>query len=212
MKVLAVDLKKDFSEVIAEAIAVLQKGGVIVYPTDTVYSLGANACDWQAVNHVFKIKNRPHSKPMPIIARNIKWVRELAFVPPKLEIILEKIWPGATTVVLPKKNIIPKIITANGSTVGIRIPNFSLTDRLLAKFGYPITSTSANISGDQATGDVNKVLESFKEQVWKPDLILDAGVLPLAQSSTVLDFSTIKPRILRVGPSKPDQLLKLLDI
>lgn len=91
MKILSVDLNKDYTDALIEAVNVLRFGGVVVYPTDTVYGLGANACDCYAVELVFKIKNRPLSKPLPIIARNMKWVRELAFMPPKLEKSLAEI-------------------------------------------------------------------------------------------------------------------------
>lgn len=212
MRVLSVNLNKDYTDVILEAVTVLRGGGVIVYPTDTVYGLGANACDWNAVEQVFKIKNRPLSKPLPIVARNMKWVKELVFMLPKLEEKLSLLWPSATTVVLPKKNIIPKIVTSGHKTVGIRIPDYPFIGRLLGKFGYPLTATSANISGEEPTGDIKKVIASFVDKIWKPDLIIDAGVLSPSQPSTILDLSKIKPRILRVGPSRPEQLLKLLGI
>lgn len=212
MKILSINLNNDYSGALIEAITVLRAGGVIVYPTDTVYGLGTNACDWNAVEQVFKIKNRPLNKPLPVIARNMKWVRELAFVPPKLEAKLEDIWPSQTTVVLPKKDIIPKIVTAGLKTVGIRIPDYPFVDQLLGKFGYPITATSANISGNEATGNINKIIESFRDQTWKPDLVLDVGVLSSSQPSTILDLSTINPKILRVGPSKPEQLTKILGV
>ena len=121
MRVISINLNKDCTVAILEAITVLRRGGVIVYPTDTVYGLGANACDEWAVEQVFKIKNRPLTKPLPIVARNMKWVKELAFVPPKLEAKLEEIWParlsgtetqagkpGPTTVVLAKKTLFQK--------------------------------------------------------------------------------------------------------
>lgn len=226
MKILSLNLNKDNSAVIAETIEVLQKGGVIVYPTDTVYGLGANACDWHAVEQVFKIKSRPYNKSLSIVAHNMKWVKELAFVPPKLEPVLEQIWPSpslglpklglgkpsATTVILSKKTVIPSIVTAGGNTVGIRIPDFPFVHKILGRFGYPLTATSANISGQEATGDITKIIEAFCDQAWKPDLILDAGVLPPSLPSTILDLSKIKPKILRVGPSKPEQLMKLLGI
>lgn len=114
--------------------------------------------------------------------------------------------------ILPRKKIIPPIITSGSQNVGVRIPDYVFADKLLGKFGYPLTATSANISGQGVAGDINIIIESFRGQIWKPDLILDAGVLPPALPSTLLDFSTIKPRILRVGPSKPEQLMKLLGI
>lgn len=192
--------------------AVLKRGGVVVYPTDTVYGLGANACDWYAVEQIFKIKKRPFSKPLPVIARNMKWVVELAFVPPKLEKVLSEIWPGAITVILPKKEIIPSIVTAKKKNVGVRIPDCALTDKLLGGFGYPLTATSANLSGEEATSDIKLIIEMFCNEIWKPDLVLDAGVLPPSAPSTVLDLTTIRPKIVRVGPTKPEQLMKLLGI
>jgi L-threonylcarbamoyladenylate synthase len=212
MRVIRINLKGDFSKVILEAVAVLKRGGVIVYPTDTVYGLGANACDWYAAEQVFKIKKRPFSKPLPIIARNMKWVAELAFVPPKLEGVLSEIWPSPTTVILPKKEVIPPIVTGKRKNVGIRIPDCALTDKLLGRFGYPLTATSANISGEEATGDIRIIAEMFHNEIWKPDLILDAGVLPKSEPSTVLDLTTIRPKVVRVGPTRPEQLMKLLGI
>ncbi|MBI2063381.1 MAG: threonylcarbamoyl-AMP synthase [Candidatus Yanofskybacteria bacterium] len=212
MKILSIDLNKDYSGALSEAVKILRTGGIVVYPTDTVYCLGANACDEHAAELIFKIKNRPLARPLPIIARNIKWARELAFIPSKLERALENIWPGATSVILPKKNIIPRIVTAGENTVSIRIPDYVLTDKLLGKFGYPLTAVSANITGEETTGDINKIVESFGSNIWKPDLILDAGILPPSSPSAILDLSTIRPKILRVGPSKPEQLMKLLGI
>ncbi len=211
MKIISIN-PNDYAKAIAEAVAVLRRGGTIIYPTDTVYGLGANACDWNAVDQIFKIKNRPYAKPLPIIARNMEWVKELAVVPTKLEKVLSDLWPGATTVILPRKKVIPAIVTAGTATVGVRIPDYQLADRLLAKFGYPLTATSANISGEEATGDIEKIFESFKDKVWKPDLVLNAGNLPQSLPSAIVDFSKIKPKILRVGPSNPEQLMKILGI
>jgi L-threonylcarbamoyladenylate synthase len=212
MKIIQINLLGDNSKAIAEAVSVLKAGGVIVYPTDTVYGLGANACDWMASEQVFKIKQRSFDRPLPIIARNMAWVKEIVYLPTKLEIALSKIWPGPTTVVLPKKKIIPDIVTAKKRTVGIRIPASGIADRIMAKFGYPLTATSANISGQEPTTKIQEVIDYFKDQVWKPDLILAAGNLPKSEPSTVLDLSSNKPKITRVGPSKPDYLMQLLKI
>ncbi len=212
MKIISVDLKKDLTEAILAAVETLGHGGIIVYPTDTIYGLGANACDPKAVGQVFKIKNRPLTKPVPIIARNLKWVGELAFVPPKFESVLAKIWPGPTTVILPKRSIIPSLVTAGLPNVGIRIPDFALADKIMAKFGFPLTATSANISGEKPANDAAEMIESFKGKLWKPDLIIDAGPLPKSPPSTILDLSTIQPKILRVGPTKPIELMKILGV
>ncbi len=215
MKIISLNLKQDYTQVLTATIEVLKKGGVIVYPTDTIYGLGVNACDYRAVEQIFKIKKRTLTKPLPIIARNINWVKELAYVPPKLEKFLAKIWPGSVTIILPKKDIIPSLVTANRKNIGIRIPDFEFTDKLMGKFGYSLTATSANISGEtneESSRNPKKIIEAFQNQLWKPDLILDAGILPKSLPSTILDLSTIQPKILRVGQTKPAQLMEILGL
>src|SRR3989344_1046289 len=137
MRILKINLLTDYTEAIKEAVAVLRKGGVVIYPTDTIYGIGCNATDFKAVETVYRIKDRQLEKPLSVIARNMAWIRELAFVPPKLEPILETLWPGAITIILPKKPIISSIVTAGRDTVGLRIPDYELTDKPLAKFGHP---------------------------------------------------------------------------
>ncbi|MEK7659432.1 MAG: L-threonylcarbamoyladenylate synthase [Patescibacteria group bacterium] len=212
MKTIKVDLRGDFSEAIQEAVAVLKLGGVIVYPTDTLYGLGANALEIGPVERIFKIKQRSKSKPLPIAVRNINWAKELAFIYKKEEKILEAAWPGAVTVVLPKRNIVPDILTAGQRSVAMRIPNSLFIDELLGKFGYPITSTSANISDELPSFKISEIIERFENSEYKPDLVIDAGDLKQSEPSTVLDLTTDKPKILRIGPSKPETLLKLLEI
>ena len=211
MRIIQVDLNKDYSWAIQEAISVLKQGGTIIYPTDTVYGIGCNALDEFAVRRVFQIKQRS-SRPLLILARNMKWVQELVYLTPKQVQIAEKFWPGKFTLVLPKKDIIPYVVTTGLPSVGIRVPDFKFTDELLAQFGYPLVSTSANLSGEEATGDINKVIKSFsREGIQRPDLVIDAGVLPPSNTSVIIDCTSDKPKILRVGPSKPEELLKLME-
>src|SRR3990167_4168452 len=110
MRIIKVNLLQDYTDAIREAVKVLKEGGTVVYPTDTIYGIGCNATDFKAVETIYRIKDRPESKPLSVIARNMAWIRELAFVPPKLEAILETLWPGAITIILPKKPIIPSIV------------------------------------------------------------------------------------------------------
>ncbi len=210
MRIIKVDLNKDYSEAIREAIDILKLGGTIVYPTDTVYGLGCNALDEIAVRHIFDIKNRS-SKPLPILARDMKWVEELVYLNDQQRKLANKFWPGKFTLVLPKKDIVPPIVTTGLPAVGIRIADYVFTDKLLGAFGYPLVATSANISGEPATGDIDSIIASLSTQPRRPDLVIDAGVLPPSNSSVVSDFSTEKPKVLRVGPSKPELLLNLLD-
>ncbi|MDP3954116.1 MAG: L-threonylcarbamoyladenylate synthase [bacterium] len=213
MKTIKIDLKNNYDIAIEKAAKVLEKGGTIVFPTETVYGLGANALNESAVEQVFNIKRRPPSKPVPIVARNLTWVKELAYIHPKLEKPLGQIWPSATTVILPKRDIIPWITTAKQNSIGIRVPEYAFINKLLAKFGYPLTATSANISGMPATGNIDDIKKMFgPDSVWRPDLIIDAGNLPPNQPSTILDLTTIRPRITRVGAVKPEELMRILGV
>jgi len=213
MKVIRVDLNKDYTSVIKEAVAVLEAGGVIIYPTDTLYGIGCNALDKKAVKKVFEIKERPLSKPLPVLVRDIKWAKGLAYMKKKDERVLEKVWPGRTTVILAKKENVPDILTSGQKTIGIRVSDHSLVDRLLKIFGYPIVSTSANISGQEPTNDINEIIKIFSKRLTRqPDLVLDAGILPKSDPSAILDLTGDKPKISRIGPSKPEEFLKLLSI
>lgn len=212
MKIVKADLSGDFSEAIQEAIAVLKLGGTIVYPTDTLYGLGANGLDPYAVEKVFKIKQRPKTKPLPIAVRNIKWAKELAFIYKKEEEILNAVWPGAVSVILPKRNIVSDILTAGQPNVAMRVPNNPFVDKLLGRFGYPITSTSANISDELPSSKISEIIERLENSEYKPDLVIDAGDLKESEPSTILDLTSDKPKILRVGPVKPEKLMKLLEL
>ncbi|HZZ99367.1 MAG TPA: L-threonylcarbamoyladenylate synthase [Candidatus Paceibacterota bacterium] len=211
MHIIKVDLKRDYSDAIAQAVEILKQGGTIVYPTDTVYGVGCNALDEFAVRHVFDIKERS-SKPLPVIARDMKWVEELVYLDDRTRKLGAKFWPGKFTLVLPKKDIVPPIVTTGLPNVGIRIPDFKFTDQLMAAFGYPLVATSANLSGQPATGDINQVIAAFEHKPRRPDLVIDAGILPPSNPSVVIDCSTDQPKVLRVGPSRPEDLLKLLEV
>ncbi|TSC90836.1 MAG: tRNA threonylcarbamoyladenosine biosynthesis protein [Parcubacteria group bacterium Gr01-1014_2] len=237
MKVIKTDLSGDFDEAIQEAIAVLKMGGTIVYPTDTLYALGANGLEIGPVERIFKVKQRPTSRPLPIAVKNMDWAKELAFIYGKEKKVLEKVWPaphlisagaesakdakhmtkssegpGQVTVVLPKRTIVPDILTSGRPSVAMRIINSSFVDRLLGKFGYPITSTSANISNELPSNKILDIIERFEKSDFKPDLIIDAGDLKESGPSTILDLTSGKPKILRVGLSNPKKLLELLKL
>lgn len=125
---------------------------------------------------------------------------------------LKKVWPGKVTTVLLKRKIVPDILTANNKTVGIRIADYVFVDKLLGKFGYPITSTSVSKIGADSAIDIQKIIDLFKSRLTRPDLIIDVGMLAKPDPSLVIDLTTSKPKVLRVGPSKPEQFLKLLNI
>lgn len=184
---------------IQEAIDVMARGGAVIYPTDTVFGLGVNALDQNAVKRLYLIKNRPLNRPVPIIVADIKMAKELAYINNRTEKILEAVWPGAVTVILRKKG--------NG-TIGLRIPNHPVPIQLAQKF--PITGTSANLSGEEPGKNIFQIQRQFQNHYPQPDLILDLNGETKNQPSTVLDLTTQKPKVLRVGPVNKTQLLALL--
>lgn len=186
---------------IQEAIDVMARGGAIVYPTDTVFGLGVNALDQDSLKFLYRIKNRPLDRPVPIIVADIKMAKKLAYISNRTEKILEAVWPGAVTVILQKKG---------GGTIGLRIPNHPVPIQLAQKF--PITGTSANLSGKEICKNIFEIQRQFQNNYPQPDLILDLNGEIKNQPSTVLDLTTAKPKILRIGPVSKTQLLELLKI
>ena len=204
----------------------MRASGTMIYPTDTAYSLGANACDSVAVEKIFQIKNRHHSKPLPVLVRNLDWAKALAYITPRQEKYLASIWPGPVTVILPRREHLSALTTANGMTVGLRVASYPFLDKLLAKLGYPLTATSAKLFGEEESNDINKVvtaletsnrpfgssarLTTSQTQGRQPNLVIDAGILPKSLPATILDLTSEEPKILRVGPTSPELLRKLL--
>lgn len=212
MQTLGVSPENPKDEIIERTIRTLKQGGSVIYPTDTVYGLGVNALDERAVRRLFKIKERPPKKAVPIIVRDIEMAKKVAFFDKKKEKILRAVWPGQVTVVLPKREILPAVLTGGEWTVGTRIPDYRFTEILMEKLEFPITTTSANISGNPPSGNIDEVLEQFKSKALKPDLVLDVGNLPESKPSTVLDLTSSRAKILRIGPVSKEELLKILKI
>ncbi len=184
MKIIRINPKNPEKEIIAKVAGALKKGKVVVYPTDTVYGLGANALDEKAVEKVFEIKKRNFKKPISIIVRDIEMARKVASFGKDVENILEKILPGPVTIILYKKKILPDILTGGSKKIGLRIPECKFTKALMKKLDFPITATSANISGKSIKG----------------------------RPSTVIDLTGPKPKILRVGAVTKKELSKILCI
>ncbi len=210
MQTLKTDLAADTMPVIERVVAVLRRGGTAVFPTDTLYGLGCNALDAMAVGRVFDIKHRSYLKALPMLVRDLTWARELAYITPEQEQVIEQFWPGKVTFVLPRRSIVPAVMCGGGQTVGIRAPDFSFLQSLLRHLGYPLTGTSANVSGSEPTSDAVHIAAAFAATAPQPDVIIDAGPLPDSLPSTVVDLSGRVPRILRQGAVRADKILALL--
>lgn len=210
MKVIKFNLNDFEMDVIYEAVKVLRRGGCVVYPTDTSYALGVDALDVASVERLFKIKKGPKIKPIPIMVRDIETAKKVAYIDQKTEKILGDIWPGAVTVILNKKEVIPDIIVAGRRTVGLRIPDHAFARFLADNFENPISITSASVFGEPTLIYSRDVIKTFEKLYSRPSLFLDAGDLQNNQPSTVLDLTTTQPRITHIGPISKKDLMDVL--
>ncbi len=198
MEILKVD-QKNFKKIINKVTKSIKKGEVIVCPTDTVYGLICDATNEKAVERVFKIKQRPKGKPIPIFVRDLKMAKRLVEIGREREKILKKIWPGKVTAVLKRRKEKIKLFGVGKDTIALRIPKYKLINELLKKLNCPLTGTSANISGKPASTKIRTVASQFKNQKFLPDLVLNGGNLRKSLPSTIIDLTKKKPKILRKG-------------
>lgn len=181
---------------ITKAAELIKAGKVIICPTDTVYGLVCDATNKKAVEKIFKIKKRPKAKPLPIFISDIKMAKKFAKIDKKQEKFLKKFWPGRVTVVLRRKKIKTKLYGVDEKTIALRIPNYKLVKFLFKKLNRSLVGTSANISGQPASGNPKEVMLQFKDQKYRPDLIIDAGILP-GKPSKVIDLTVSPFKVLR---------------
>lgn len=187
---------------------VLKGGGLVAFPTETVYGLGANALDENAVKNIFKAKGRPSDNPLIVHISDYKALDNLVTgISENALILMDKFWPGPLTLVLEKSAIIPPIITANLPTVAVRMPSHPVALALIAASGLPIAAPSANISGKSSPTIAEHVITDLSGKV---DVIIDAGNCDVGLESTVLDVTVNPPMILRPGGITPSQIEAVL--
>lgn len=191
MKVIKINPQNPEKTKIEGAIRVLENDGMVVYPTDTIYGLGANIFSEHAIKKVYSLKNRDYSKPLSVCVSEIEDIDKIAHLEGIDEI--KKLLPGPFTIILNKKENISPTLTAGGEKIGIRIPNNRISRELTRKF--PITATSANLSGGEVPKSTSEILELLGDSV---DLIIDGGKLQ-GNPSTVIDWTTHPPKIVRKG-------------
>jgi L-threonylcarbamoyladenylate synthase len=179
------------------AVNVLRAGGVIAYPTDTLYGLGADASNAAAVGRVFEIKGRDSSQPIPLIAGTLEQVEAvLGPLTPVARRVAEAFWPGPLTLVVRAPSTLPSVLLGGGVTIGVRVPDHVVARALASWLGHPITSTSANRSAEPATADPDAVERWLGRDV---DGIVDTGPAPGGPPSTIIDVSSDVPRLVRAG-------------
>ncbi len=192
---------------IDEGARILKDGGLVVFPTETVYGLGANAYDENAVANIFKAKGRPQDNPLIVHISSLDQVGDIAVdVPDEFYKLAERFMPGPLTVILKKSDKIPYVVTAGGDTVGVRMPDNAYTRQLIAK-SFPLAAPSANRSKHISPTTAQHVYEDLNGEV---DLILDDGACQVGIESTVLDLTVDVPTILRPGAVTADMLLDVV--
>jgi len=196
-------LKIDDPEVFDRAISILNSGGLIALPTDTVYGLAVDPWSGEAVSKLFKVKSRSELKSIPILLRGKASINEVAVdVPERVRAIAEKFWPGPLTIVVRRKSELPSEISVT-DTIGVRAPDHEFALNLLQMCG-PIAATSANPSGQPAATTAEQVVSTLNGSI---DLIVDGGESAGGVSSTVVDFTANTPELLREGPISLESVL-----
>ncbi|HZY10910.1 MAG TPA: L-threonylcarbamoyladenylate synthase [Bacteroidota bacterium] len=196
-QVVSVNLSRIRQSIIHHAGRVLMHGGVILYPTDTIYGLGCNALDEPAIKRIFLIKQREEAKPMLLLVRNLAMVRALVEeITPLARSLIKKHWPGPLTIIFKAKPQISKLLTARTGKIGVRLPKNNFCRQLIAFCNVPIVSTSANVSGQKSETDVDYISKQFSHRV---DLVINGGILHSSPPSTVIDLSENTIVIVREG-------------
>ncbi len=186
----------------------VRRGGIIVYPTETVYGIGADALNPAAVRRVIRVKRRADPKPILVIVSARRAVVPLVQrISPDAEVLMEHFWPGPLTLVFKAAKEVPREISRDSGTIGIRVPSSPLCLQLCESTGKPLTSTSANISGEAVAGTVQEIRAEFGDSI---DLYIDGGPLSGRMPSTVIDVASDVPAVIREGAVPVEQIRRLL--
>ena len=187
---------------------IIKKGGLVAIPTETVYGLGANGLDEQAVARIFEAKGRPQDNPLILHIAGPEQIETFAHhIPQAAYDLAEKFWPGPLTLILPARDFIPRRTTGGLETVGLRCPDCDITREIIRLSGVPVAAPSANISGKPSTTTAAHVLHDHDGKI---DMIVDGGSCRVGVESTIVDLTEQRPRLLRPGGIGPEQLLEVL--
>lgn len=207
MKVLKIDPYFFSPDLIIEAAAIIEQGGIVIHPTDTSYGIAASALDKEAIQKIYTLKGRDFKKPLIVAVRDKNQAKKLVEFTPQAGLLFDKFFPGRLTLVLPKKKGIPDLLTAGGP-LGIRMPNHQLTLELSKLCSVPYTTTSANLSNQPPAYSAEEIISSLSPDSF--NLLLDFGPLPKVLPSTVVDLSTSEVKILREGPISKEEIFEAL--
>jgi L-threonylcarbamoyladenylate synthase len=200
---------QNISEAVAAAAGAIRKGGIVAFPTETYYGLGAAYHDVAALRKLFALKRRPEEKPIPLITGNEKALGLVALpLDDRSADIIRRFWPGPLTLILPAKAGLPHLLTAGTGNVAVRMPGKSFALELARALEFPFTATSANISGSSPADDAAGVAAYFGEEL---DLIIDGGRTPGGAPSTIISLSGERITLVRQGLIPFDEILAIAD-
>lgn len=188
--------------------AILRGGGIMAYPTETFYGLGGDCFSDEAAARIYALKIREAGNPLSLIASDLDMVTRISSgLPPVFYRLAEAFWPGPLTIVLPAAPSFPESRTGPGRTIGVRIPPVPWLRAVVCEAGFPITATSANLSGEAEISNPEEVIRLCDRKI---DLIVDGGKTPGTKPSTVIRIGPEPPRILREGAVAADELKKIV--
>ena len=186
-------------EELEEVIHVLENDGVIIFPTDTVYGIGCNCFSEKGIEAIFQAKNRARNKPINVLTDSVDKMKEIGNINSKEEKLITRYMPGALTIIVDKKEKVPNVLTAGLDTVGVRIPKNDIALKILKEYPYPVATTSANVSGEDAGIKVEDFKEYFDGLV---DIIIDGGETEIQIASTIVRVEDEAIKVLREGSIK----------
>ena len=184
------------------AVNALKKGNLIVYPTDTLYALGADIFNDGSVTKVFTVKKRPFSNPLSVAVADFEAISKIAYTNEFVKQVVERFLPGSLTIILRKKESVSRLVTGGLDNIAVRIPDNKIALKLLSAFG-PLTVTSANVHGEKTPYVIKDIMMQFTTDI---SVYLDDGRLD-AKPSTIVDLTLEKPRIIRKGPITIEEIL-----
>lgn len=191
--------KKNQEKVIKEALVCLRKGGVVLYPTDTCYGLAADIFNEIAFRKLYQLKGMSYTKPVSIMVSSTTEAKTYGQFFELASSVAENFWPGPLTIVVNKKSSLPPFLNIGVDTIGIRVVDYPLVRDIVLAYKLPLTTTSANISGQKECYSVTDFKKQFKNQTLLPDLVIDAGKLSKNKPSTVVEISGNAIRFIREG-------------
>ena len=183
-----------------QILSFLRSGGVIGFPTDTAYGLGADPFQESAIRRIFEIKGRPESKPILVLVDSMDMLQQVvdsSNVSDIAGLLASRFWPGPLTMILPALGTVPRLVTAGTATIGVRWPVAGFATQLVRALGRPITATSANKSGQPSTATADQARAQLGMDL---EMLIDGGVLTAPQGSTLIDLTQTRPTIVREGP------------